>query len=149
MIRSGVGRNGAANMGLKEASGEYMMFLDYDDLLFADHIESLIYALKSTKNCSAAIGQSWIVYTKYRNNNYFESDYRAYISSNMKEITHKLLPHFFTHIQNATLDTLVYKVTNILVIPHPLRPSKPSTFIHLLNHLPRFFLSSIFIDILQ
>lgn len=38
----GVGRSEAGNLGAKAALGEWLLWLDYDDLLFADHVETLI-----------------------------------------------------------------------------------------------------------
>ncbi len=37
-----VGRSGAGNQGLANANGDYLMFLDDDDYLFADHIETIM-----------------------------------------------------------------------------------------------------------
>ena len=40
------GRSRAANMGLQEAAGQYLMFLDDDDWLYPDHIAKLVDALE-------------------------------------------------------------------------------------------------------
>ncbi len=42
-----VGRSVAGNTGLEEATGKFCMFLDDDDLLYADHVEMLIGAIDS------------------------------------------------------------------------------------------------------
>jgi len=41
----GGGRTPAGNLGLAAATGEYLMFLDDDDLLFHDHVETLMAAM--------------------------------------------------------------------------------------------------------
>lgn len=46
-------RADAANMGLEAASGDYLLFLDDDDWIAADHILSLVEALDSTANLAA------------------------------------------------------------------------------------------------
>ncbi len=50
----GLGRSDAANVGLVESHGAYLMFLDDDDLIDPDHIESLVSALGQSQNCRAA-----------------------------------------------------------------------------------------------
>lgn len=47
-------RNDAANVGLDSAKGEYLIFLDDDDLFDPDHIANLVETLNDSKNCSVA-----------------------------------------------------------------------------------------------
>lgn len=47
-------RSKAANAGLDAAQGEYLIFLDDDDLFDPDHIANLIETLNDSKNCSLA-----------------------------------------------------------------------------------------------
>lgn len=49
-----VGRSVTGNYGLQKAAGKYCMFLDDDDLLFADHVEVLVGALAKNSNAVAA-----------------------------------------------------------------------------------------------
>jgi len=49
-----LGRSAAGNTGLAAATGEYVMFLDDDDLLFADHIEILVSELERNPKLAAA-----------------------------------------------------------------------------------------------
>lgn len=49
-----LGRSAAGNAGLAAASGAFIMFLDDDDLLFADHVETLVSALLAHPDHSAA-----------------------------------------------------------------------------------------------
>ena len=61
------GRSAAGNEGLTAATGRYVMFLDDDDLLFADHIETMVAALRSNGNAVAAYGLAWDVPTSFGN----------------------------------------------------------------------------------
>ena len=58
-----LGRSAAGNVGLASSTGQYLMFLDDDDLLLSDHVETLMAAL--TRNCqlSAAYALSMEVQT--------------------------------------------------------------------------------------
>jgi GT2 family glycosyltransferase len=58
------GRCVAGNKGLELATGEYIGFLDDDDLLYADHVETLISAFISHPNFYAVYGNSYRVMTK-------------------------------------------------------------------------------------
>jgi glycosyltransferase involved in cell wall biosynthesis len=58
------GRSHAGNVGLKHASGEFIMFLDDDDLLYADHIETLLSALLSRTDAMASYAMSWELQTE-------------------------------------------------------------------------------------
>ncbi len=55
----GAGRTRAANAGLRIARGRYVCFLDDDDLLLADHLESLIDLLRASPDHSAAYGLAY------------------------------------------------------------------------------------------
>ncbi len=56
-----VGRAEAGNAGLKAAGGEFFMFLDDDDLLYADHVETLVKALLVHPEAAAVYALSWEV----------------------------------------------------------------------------------------
>ena len=58
------GRSAAGNAGLRAAHGKWCVFLDDDDLLFADHLESLVAALQDT-GLKAAYSLAWEVPTEY------------------------------------------------------------------------------------
>lgn len=48
-----VGRSKAGNIGMEMAHGEYLNFLDDDDLFYADHVEVLVRTLERSKNKAA------------------------------------------------------------------------------------------------
>lgn len=58
-----LGRSAAGNAGLQAASGAYAMFLDDDDLLFADHVETLMRVLMNAPELSAAYALAMEVLT--------------------------------------------------------------------------------------
>lgn len=59
------GRSSAGNAGLHWANGIFVMFLDEDDLLYADHVESLWSTLEKANGCVAAYALSFSVLTKF------------------------------------------------------------------------------------
>lgn len=59
-----VGRSRAANIALNKANGEYLNFLDEDDLLFADHVEVLVNELSKSLE-SIAYSVAFEVPTEY------------------------------------------------------------------------------------
>ena len=64
----GTGRSEAGNFGLAAATGEYLLFLDNDDLLFADHVELLVRTLAQNTNHVAAYGLGWNASTDFSSN---------------------------------------------------------------------------------
>jgi len=61
-IDPGRGRSVAGNLALEKARGEWMCFLDDDDLLFADHVEVLLQVAQE-KELLGAYGLSWRTHT--------------------------------------------------------------------------------------
>ncbi len=53
-IGQSLSRSRAANLGLQEASGRYVLFLDEDDLLLPDHVWRLVKALQARREAKAA-----------------------------------------------------------------------------------------------
>jgi GT2 family glycosyltransferase len=62
-IHPGRGRSVAGNLALKEARGEWMCFLDDDDLFFADHLEVLLQTVRE-RQLKGAYALSWRTTTR-------------------------------------------------------------------------------------
>ena len=58
-----VGRARAGNLALSESTGEWLNFLDDDDLLFADHVEVLVDAVQRT-GVAGAYALAWETHTE-------------------------------------------------------------------------------------
>lgn len=62
-----VGRSVTGNHGLEKAKGKYCVFLDDDDLLFADHVEVLVSAIENDNQAVAAYSLAMEIWTKQLN----------------------------------------------------------------------------------
>ncbi len=62
-LNPGRGRSVAGNLALAEAKGEWLCFLDDDDLLFADHVEVLLQMAHQHK-VLGAYGLAWRTHTR-------------------------------------------------------------------------------------
>lgn len=58
-----IGRARAGNLALREASGEYLNFLDDDDVFFADHVEVLVDAVRDAR-AAGAYALAWETHTR-------------------------------------------------------------------------------------
>lgn len=54
-----VGRSAAGNIGLSKANGQFLMFLDEDDLLMPDHVETLMATILNGDSLDAAYSLAW------------------------------------------------------------------------------------------
>ena len=75
-----MGRSKAGNVALSMASGELIGFLDDDDLLFADHVETLVSELLNNPEVSGAYAMAFEVKTEALSNEpwrYREVDYNV------------------------------------------------------------------------
>jgi GT2 family glycosyltransferase/2-polyprenyl-3-methyl-5-hydroxy-6-metoxy-1,4-benzoquinol methylase len=60
-----LGRSAAGNTGLSNASGQFMMFLDDDDIIFADHLETLAAPLLENSALAATYALAFEVATSF------------------------------------------------------------------------------------
>lgn len=58
------GRSVTGNVGLSEATGDFMMFLDSDDYLYADHVEILVQELQANTSVDIVYSLAWEVATQ-------------------------------------------------------------------------------------
>lgn len=86
-----VGRCVVGNVGLSHASGKYCMFLDDDDLLFADHVGVLVEALEKQAYYCAAYSSAFEAKTEILDDkNYLEASFNL-IKQHDREVGFKEL----------------------------------------------------------
>jgi peptidoglycan/LPS O-acetylase OafA/YrhL/GT2 family glycosyltransferase len=104
-----VGRSRAGNEGLQQARGEWAMFLDDDDLLYADHVEVLAAALAANKACVAAYSLSWLIPT-HRNTDgsLTEGDYSTPTLFHQTYDYQVLMHHNFIPIQAVLFERALF-----------------------------------------
>jgi len=76
-----VERSATGNYGLSQSTGEYCIFLDDDDLFFADHIEVLVESLQKNPNASASYSLAFQVSTKF-----LDENKKRYIENNISTL---------------------------------------------------------------
>ncbi|MCD8525032.1 MAG: glycosyltransferase [Gammaproteobacteria bacterium] len=101
------GRSATGNVGLSKATGEFMMFLDSDDYLYADHIEVLAEELLANIHISVVYSLAWEVTTKLGD----EKDGAPRI----QDFSYTLLP---TYLQEFSLYAL--RENNLMPIQAPI-----------------------------
>ena len=104
----------AGNMGLEAALGRWCLFLDDDDLLFADHIETLAGEMMDKKDAAACYSLSWQVMTNTKNfpqrGFYHETMYEFYSKNAEKFDFENLLKFNYFPIQSVLFDRNLYLV---------------------------------------
>lgn len=78
-----LGRSAAGNSALAQATGQFMLFLDDDDLLFADHLETLVQPLFNDETLAACYSLAFEVATD------MSDDKTSYTELNFQ--THQIL----------------------------------------------------------
>ncbi|BCR05179.1 hypothetical protein DESUT3_22480 [Desulfuromonas versatilis] len=102
------GRSFAGNKGLEVASGDYCMFLDDDDLLYADHVETLISCLLKNPHASAAYSLAFEVQTNIHGRSYEEVSYSSPSVFNQEWNYSVLKDHNFIPIQSILFNKNIY-----------------------------------------
>ncbi|MCU7938286.1 MAG: glycosyltransferase [gamma proteobacterium symbiont of Bathyaustriella thionipta] len=92
-----LGRSRAGNEGLLISKGQWVMFLDDDDLLMPDHVEVLVNELQNNEEIDAAYTLAWDVVTVMKNS----QNVIAYT-----EMSYETPDKYF---QNFSLDVLLYQ----------------------------------------
>lgn len=104
------GRCHTGNVGLSLSSGKFIVFLDDDDLFFADHIEVLVDALFKNSNISAAYSTSWEVSTRVDSIDplrYTELSYETRYRQKFSRLL--MLHHNYIPIQSIMFDRKLYE----------------------------------------
>ena len=103
------GRCHAGNVGLEAASGEFIMFLDDDDLLFCDHVETTIHELMEHPELGAVYCLAWDVETKYQANGaYEEISHSTHQGFRQPFDRHRLQQHNLMPIQSVVFRKELY-----------------------------------------
>lgn len=104
-----VGRSVTGNYGLEMASGKYCIFLDDDDLLFADHVEVLVAALLQNEEAVAAYSLAMEVGTvNDSGGRYVELSYETPDSFKQPFDYEVLLDHNYIPIQSIMFERELY-----------------------------------------
>jgi glycosyltransferase involved in cell wall biosynthesis len=103
------GRCHTGNIGLSLSSGKFIVFLDDDDLFFADHVEVLVEALLKNPDISAAYSTSCEVATKVHSVNplkYTELSHEIKYRQRFSRLL--MLHHNYIPIQSIMFDRKLY-----------------------------------------
>lgn len=71
----GSGRSYCGNYGALQATGDYVCFLDNDDVFYADHIETLVLGLSATPNAVCSYSLAWDALSETNNGHIEETEF--------------------------------------------------------------------------
>ncbi|MCF6225327.1 MAG: glycosyltransferase [Xanthomonadales bacterium] len=104
-----LGKAHAGNLGLENATGNYIGFLDDDDLLFANHVELLLGTALANKQASGAYALAWEVRTATPPGMpYAEHHYEVPAISRQPYSRETLLKHNLWSIQSVLFEKSLY-----------------------------------------
>ena len=107
-LNPGRGRSVAGNLALAKARGDWICFLDDDDLLFADHVEVLLQVAQE-KQLPGAYGLSWRTHTRVideANSTVHEEKHEVYPDEPFSRLV--LWHHNFMPIQSVLFHRSLY-----------------------------------------
>ena len=103
------GRSAAGNAGLAAATGQWCLFLDDDDLLFADHVELLVETLKQHPGCVAAYSPAWEVATTWKEDESYQEAEPQLPAALMQPFDRELLAHHnYMAIQSVLFERALF-----------------------------------------
>lgn len=104
------GRTAAGNVGLSAATGDLFLFLDDDDLLFPDHVETLVQTLMENPSCICAYSLAWLVRTEVDEgaNTYRELSHEVVPSHRLPYERGRLLVENVASIQSVMFRRIAY-----------------------------------------
>jgi GT2 family glycosyltransferase len=103
------GRCHAGNEGLASANGKYMVFLDDDDLFFADHLEILVNELETNPDIAACYSSSFEVKTDIISNSPLHYEEKEFNIIHKEEFSREtMLHHNFIPIQSILFKRDLY-----------------------------------------
>jgi glycosyltransferase involved in cell wall biosynthesis len=104
-----VGRARAGNVALAAATGDWLNFLDDDDVLFADHVETLVEAVLET-GAAGAYGLAWETQTEVRDRERAEYVERRHLTLHNQRFDRLTLWHHnFLPIQAVLFNRRLYE----------------------------------------
>ncbi len=103
------GRCHAGNAGLEATSGEYIVFLDDDDLFFADHLEVLVQAMADNPKVGACYTSSFEVSTDIISKVPLKYEEKSFSVFHREEFSREtMLHHNFIPIQSILFKRSLY-----------------------------------------
>lgn len=102
------GRSHAGNVGLEQATGSFCLFLDDDDLLYADHVEVLMAALLKQPDAHAAYSLSFEAFADKPDGTRGEANYQTPEIFRQSWNFQTLLDHNFIPIQALLFNRRLY-----------------------------------------
>jgi GT2 family glycosyltransferase len=105
------GRTAVGNAGLKMATGDFILFLDDDDLLFPDHVETLVQTLINNPTSIGSYSLAWLVRTQVDDEakTYHEHSHEVVPSHRLPYERRRLLIENIASIQSFLFRRIAYE----------------------------------------